>query len=383
MADMNESVSDSAIVAEPVQVPRASRTRRRLLSTLAVGVAAVVGVTAAGVGFTGAEATATGTAGGDGFCVDFTDAIGLYIGNPVTQMGMQVGTVKEISARGNHVRVTFSLDAARAYPASVKAVTRSKSLLADRSLELVGNYQSGPVLEAGHCISIDSSYTPKPISEVAGSASEFLEGLSKDGGVELQRALTGADRALDGTGEKANSMFRNAAEAARNPDGFTADIGSSIADMAPLTQEALKHWEQIMSLADQGTSVTNLGTTLFYDVAKFCRGIGWTIALMWDVWKNYGPELEQVVLDVGTPVVGMIAGNAPSWSKNLSTLTPAIGDALRDQTAASGALSVPYRAPSVKVTPEQCKALGKACTRGSNETTSVNPIDLVLKAGAK
>ena len=383
MTDTHEVVNEAGIVDEHATAASDSRKRRRLFVALAVTTAVAVGVAVTGVGFSSAEAATHGTAGGDGFCAEFTDAIGLYEGNPVTQMGLKVGTVKEITAHGPKVKVEFSLDSGRAYPADVKAVTRSKSLLADRGLELVGNYKNGPTLEPGHCISMDSSYTPKSISEVAGSASDFLKGLSNDGGLDLQRALDGADRALEGTGVMANSMFRNAALAARDPDGFTADIGSSIADMAPLTDEAVKHWEQIMSLADQGEVVSKLGASLFWDVARFCRGIGWTIALLYDVWQNYGPELEKIVLDVGTPVVEAVAGNAPTWGKSLSSLTPAIGDAMQAQTSASGALSVPYKTPSVKVTPEQCKAMGGACKRGSNETTSVNPIDLVLKAGAK
>ena len=376
---------DSAHEATPTggRLAGPDRKRRRLLvglaatTVLAVGASAVVG----GTSFGGTEEP--GTSGGEGFCVEFTDAIGLYEGNPVTQMGLKVGRVDEIVSRGTKVRVTFSLDPGRAYPADVKAVTRSKSLLADRGVELVGNYRSGPVREPGRCIGVENSYTPKPISEVAGSASEFLKGLSNDGGADLERALDGADRALDGTGAAANSMFRNAARASRDPDRFTADVGSSIGDMAPLTDQALKHWTQIMNLADRGPEVVSLGTTLFYDVAKFCRGIGWTVALMWDVWKNYGPELEKIVLGVGTPVVGMLADSAPGWNKQLSGLAPAIGDALRAQTSATGALSVPYQAPSVKVSAEQCAALGKACKRGPNATTSVNPIDLVLKGAAK
>lgn len=383
MTRSNEPAVSAPVDTEAGAVGPSGPHRRRALRALAAVVAVAVGVTATGIGLSGAATTSPGTAGGSDFCVDVTDAIGLYDGNPVTQMGLKVGTVTGIAARGSHVRITFSLDAGRAYPASVTAVTRSKSLLADRSLELVGNYRGGPTLEPSRCISLENSFTPKSISEVAGSASDFLKGLSEDGGKELQLALAGADRALDGTGTSANSMFRNAAEAARNPDAFTADIGASIADMAPLTDAALKHWSQIMSLADRGPAVTGLGTTLFYDVAKFCRGIGWTIALMWDVWKNYGPELQKIVLDVGSPVVAAIAGNAPTWGKNLSSLIPGIADALRDQTAATGALSVSYRVPSVKVSAQQCKALGNACKRGTGETTSVDPIDLVLKAGAK
>jgi len=361
---------------------RSRRTKGVLFGGLAVVVAATV-IVAATVSPAGAAGDrGEGTGGGDGFCAEFTDAIGLYPGNPVTQMGLQVGTVTEVQARGPSVRVKFSLDSGRAYPAGGQAVIRSKSLLADRSVELVGNYTSGPVLRPGECLSLRQTFTPKSISEVAGSASDFLAGLSDNGAEDLQRALTGADRALAGTGAKANAMFTNAAIAAQDPDGFTADIGSSIRDMAPLTEDALANWNTIMSLLDQGPAVAELGTTLFYDVARFCRGIGWTIALLWDVQRHYGPELKKILLDVGVPLIHEVANRLPGWSEDASTLAPGIADVLRAQSSAAGGLSIPYQRPTVKVTPQQCTALGKACTPRGNTTTSVDLMDLVLnKAG--
>jgi ABC-type transporter Mla subunit MlaD len=108
-------------------------------------IATVVTVTAVIVGTASAVvASYVSPQSSAGYCADMPDSVGLYPGNPVTQMGYQVGLVKQVRPAGDHVEVTFSLDSGRRYPADVKAVTRSKSLLADRSLELVGNYDSGP-----------------------------------------------------------------------------------------------------------------------------------------------------------------------------------------------------------------------------------------------
>ncbi|OUC77675.1 MlaD family protein [Gordonia lacunae] len=343
-------------------------SKRRLAIALGTVVVLLGVVTAVGLTSAGATGVDDGAPGGDGFCVDVIDTIGLYEGNPVTQMGIRVGTIGRIESRGSHVRITFALDPGRSYPADVKAVTRSKSLLADRSLELVGNYAGGPVLVEGRCIGVENSFTPKSISEVAASASDFLKSLSDNGGDDLETALDGADRAFARTGPQASKMFENAARAAQNPDAFVADIGSSIRDMAPLTDDAVQNWDQIMSIMNQMPSVTQLGTTLFYDVARFCRGIGWTIALMYDIQRNYGEDILWPLLH--GPVEDIIAygaRRAPELGQ-LMAMTPSVAAAMRQQESSSGALSIPYVAPTIDV--------------GGGTAAPVNALSILLqKAG--
>ncbi len=89
------------------------------------------------------------TTGGE-FCAEMPDVTGLYADNPVTQMGYRIGRVAAVQPRGDRVLVTFEIDTPpRAIPADVKAVIRSKSLLADRSLELVGELCLGSSAHRG------------------------------------------------------------------------------------------------------------------------------------------------------------------------------------------------------------------------------------------
>ncbi|MGW0039429.1 MlaD family protein [Gordonia sp. NPDC003376] len=355
---------------------RTSRRWTLALAAVLVAVLAVAGVTVARSATSGETAT-TGD-GGTGFCADMPDAIGLYVGNPVTQMGYRVGEVTSIDSAGNHVRVSFSLDDGRTFPADARAVTRSKSLLADRSLELVGNYHGGATLASGTCIPLQDSFTPKSISEITGSASDFLKALSDNGNPDLQQALDGLDKALAGTGENASRMFEQAAEAARTPDEFVANVGSAIADMAPLTDDALANWGQIMSILQQMPVVAAKGTTLFDHVAKFDRGVGWTVATVYDIQRNYGDIIWPIVNGPVKDIIALAATRSSDLAQ-LYGMVPSIAAALRDQQA-SGGLSVPYQAPGVALTAAQCAGLGVRCSGGRTDT--VNLFTLLLdKAG--
>ena len=86
------------------------------------------------------------------YCAIMPDSVGLYAGNPVTQMGYQIGKVKAITPSERDVRVDFTVTERRPLRSDVKAIIRSTSILADRSLELVGNYEAGARLPAGGCI---------------------------------------------------------------------------------------------------------------------------------------------------------------------------------------------------------------------------------------
>ncbi|MDT5304252.1 MAG: phospholipid/cholesterol/gamma-HCH transport system substrate-binding protein, partial [Mycobacterium sp.] len=64
------------------------------------------------------------------YCAIMPDSVGLYVDNPVTQMGYEIGKVSSITPSALSVRVDFSVDEQRALPANVKAVIRSTSILA-------------------------------------------------------------------------------------------------------------------------------------------------------------------------------------------------------------------------------------------------------------
>ncbi|MDR3664761.1 MAG: MCE family protein [Mycobacterium sp.] len=90
----------------------------------------------------------------------FQDAVGLYVGNAVSVLGMQVGKVDSVESKGDHVEVTMDIDRKVPIPSDVTAVTVSASLLTDRHIELTPPYTGGPKLADGDLIGLGNTKTP-------------------------------------------------------------------------------------------------------------------------------------------------------------------------------------------------------------------------------
>ncbi|MEZ0365019.1 MlaD family protein [Mycobacterium sp. pUA109] len=178
------------------------------------------------------------TAGGsaaDSYCALLPDAVGLYVDNPVTQMGYQIGKVKKVTPGATNVQVDFSVSDTRPLPNDVKAVIRSTSVLADRALELVGNYEFGPKLEPGQCIPLDRSVTPKSISQVVESANNFVQGINPEESTNIGDALREIDQATQNTGPAVNQILTTAARLLDNPDQSISDLRSIVGNVAQLS----------------------------------------------------------------------------------------------------------------------------------------------------
>lgn len=169
------------------------------------------------------------------FCAIMSDSVGLYAGNPVTKMGYKIGTIESITPRDTSVEIRFTIKEGWPIPRDVKAVTRSTSILADRSLELVGNYSSGPRLVASQCIPRSHTFTPLSLSQAIGSATNFVNGINPDGSTNIKDALRGVYAAAKGNGPALNRLLTTSSSLLNSPDQAIADIGSIVRNIAQLT----------------------------------------------------------------------------------------------------------------------------------------------------
>ena len=169
------------------------------------------------------------------YCAIMPDSIGLYVGNPVTQMGYPIGKVTSIAASSTDVRVEFSVTDGRTLPRDVRAVIRSASLLADRALELVGNYESGLQLNRGQCVPLGRSLTPKSLSEVIGSTTDFVNSINPDGSTNIAGAVGGLNHLMQGNGAAANQLLTSSSALLDSPDRAISDMASIVTNLADLT----------------------------------------------------------------------------------------------------------------------------------------------------
>jgi hypothetical protein len=238
------------------------------------------------------------------------DSVGLYVGNPITQMGYPVGKITAVTPSTNDVRVDFTLTVNRPLPAEVKAVTRSTSILADRSLELVGNYVAGRRLAFGDCVPLGRSTTPKSLSEVIGSATNFLDSINPAGSTNVADSVGGIDRALSNNGAAIGRLLTTSSAVLDSPDQAISDLGSITMNLAELTStlnEIKGPLKQVLLDAQQTTPDMAFAVT---GGNKIFVGEIPIITMISDLETQLGPNETQQTLDAAEYALRKLSAHA-------------------------------------------------------------------------
>jgi phospholipid/cholesterol/gamma-HCH transport system substrate-binding protein len=300
------------------------------------------------------------------YCAIMPDATGLYIANPVTQMGYQIGKVTAITPGMRNVRVDFTVTERR-LPQDVKAVLRSSSVLADRSLELVGNYSSGPELAANGCIPLDRAFTPKSLSETIGAATDLINSINPADSNNVGDVVKGVDQTLQNQGVGINHLVTTASTLLNSPDQAIGDIGSSIQNLAQLTT-TFKDLEPTLKGVLQDVDQAGPGVVgVLNDGDGVIQGLISLIPAAADLESQLGGEIQQT-LDSVSVVVRKLSPRAPYYA-SLLNVTPRLINGLGNfivsrQNSGAAALTIRYRPPLYRIrTPDgafQCGYMNAA-----------------------
>ncbi len=147
----------------------------------------------------------------------FDSASGLYEGNEVAVLGMPVGKITRITAKGGYVEVDFTVDRHVKVPAAAQAVTVSTSILTDRQIELTPPYRGGPTLQNHDTIGLPRTKTPVEFSSVLNVLDKVTKSLEGDGhgGGPVADVLNGGAEVVQGNGEKIKAALGELAKALR------------------------------------------------------------------------------------------------------------------------------------------------------------------------
>ena len=246
------------------------------------------------------------------YCATLPDAVGLYVGNPVTQMGYPLGTVDKITARPTTVQVDFSVSDSRPLPKDVKVVIRSDSILADRALELVGNYESGPRLDTGDCVPLSRSATPKSLSEVIGSTDTFLNGINPQNSSNVGDVVNNLAAASRDVGPSVNAILTTTSRLLDNPDAQISDLGSITNNLAIVSKTLVELRDPMKQILNDSVITTpdiregmSGAKLVINDLEKF-------LVMAGDVETHAGEAL-QLTLDAVSDVVRINTPHAPGW----------------------------------------------------------------------
>ena len=280
------------------------------------------------------------------YCAIMPDSVGLYVGNPVTQMGYQIGKVQKIAPGPTSTRVDFTLSDSESLPADVKAVIRSASILADRALEMVGNYDGGPELRPDQCVPLGRSMTPKSLSQTLDAANTFINGMTPQDSTNLQDVVAQSDRALANNGEGISRLLSASSRLLDNPDQAVSDLTAIVQNLADLTDMMVADQPMLSQMVRDGVVTMPYIEDTVTGTRDFVGPLEPVVTAMTDFATHITDEL-QLTLDTFSDVIRINTPHARGIASLLDPLPWWINTAANHVN--NHVFSMSYRPPLYRV----------------------------------
>ncbi|MBL1078950.1 MCE family protein [Nocardia sp. 2] len=332
-------------------------------------------------------------------CAEFRDAVGLYPGNKVTMLGIQIGNVEEIEPRAEGVLVRMTVDRAVRLPQRLGAVTIANSIVTDRRVELGPAYSGGGTFDYRGCIPQDRTKTPVGFTEAmraVANLSEDLTGKPNDAPLQQQEPNVLGD-SLQRIAQQVHDNATPLNGAVRN---LSEILGDSAAGANYLLGAILKEFRKISENLDQGVSDGDFLIAAVTDALNIVNRMGPDlVGIVGDIATWVPPIANLIVykwgrlimlgLDGFMPVLFQILGHTGNVVDLLESVPEGVRGALRlfDQNLGAGRLQ--YVPPSFRVDPALARdvcAMAKPwyppCDRqfAEGETVDLGLVQLMLSA---
>jgi phospholipid/cholesterol/gamma-HCH transport system substrate-binding protein len=196
------------------------------------------------------------------FTAYFANANGLYTGDEVRILGVEVGTVEAIDPQPDRTKVTFSVDKQYSVPADARAAILSPSLVSARAIQLVPAYSGGPKLAPGANIPQDRTAVPVEWDDFRQQLEKLTASLqpTTPGGVSAVGEFVNTAAAnLRGQGETARDTVLKLSQAVSALGDHSTDIFSTVRNLQLLVS-ALSSSSDL--LADFNTNLADISTVL-------------------------------------------------------------------------------------------------------------------------
>lgn len=377
---------------------RIRATVRRLGTRMAAAVIVVVVVTVAAAAVVGAKLVMPKvSANTREMCAEFPDAVGLYPGNKVTLLGIEVGAVTAIRNEPGHVRVDFTVPADLALPADVGAVTYSESIVTDRHVELTKAYDGGATFTGPACIPLQSTRTPIGVSETYSAVEDLTHAIlspengqppSEAPGVKaINDALGATNHSLQGTGPSLSQTLRNLVTMIGDPYKADADYGQLLVNSEIITSGWLKHWDTFAEVVKTLPDTVELIEGLSSNFASALEHLIHLLPTLIEALDRFAPRVYHNITDKLMPwITDLLNAYTPHIVSFINSLPPAINWLSDIYEPAWGTHNITYVPPRVAISPTQagaiCAELRERNTPGSEAAcaphTASDPVTLGL-----
>jgi phospholipid/cholesterol/gamma-HCH transport system substrate-binding protein len=300
-------------------------------------------------------------------CAEFTDAVGLYPGNKVALLGIEVGSMSTIVNKPDHVEVDFTVRADLDLPADVGAVTYSQSIVTDRHIELTKPYTGGPKFTGPGCIKLKSTKTPISVSETFAAIGNLTDSIlgsqpgqdpSKAPGVQaINDSLTAASRSLEGTGPGINKTMRNLVTMLADPYKADADYRQLFENSEILTSDFLMNWDSFSSVIRTLPITTKLMEGLSDNFGAALAHVSHLLPILVEAINRFGPRIYEKFDDRFSRLRDVLNRHSPAIIAMINSW-PQFSHWIADIYEPSwGTHNVTYIPPQVSISPSQAGAI--------------------------
>lgn len=215
---------------------------RRLIS--AFSIVALLGGGSAAVRFAQADSPASSFT----IIADVEKAPNLFVGGRVMVRGVEVGEISKVTPRADGVRLTIEIDEGIRVPADAQLSVIPITIIADRYVQLVPAYSSGPLMRDGDHITMDRTSVPAELDEVLTQLRDLVDAFGRKPGQKLSplaRLVNAADSALAGRARTLASTLDSSASVLSNLAASQSDI-----------QELVRNLDQVfLALANRSSEI--------------------------------------------------------------------------------------------------------------------------------
>ncbi|MFC4001583.1 MCE family protein [Prauserella oleivorans] len=318
----------------------------------------------------------------------FPSAIGLYVGNSVRVLGVDMGEVTKVEPQGERVRVEMTYDREVPIPADAQAIIVAPSLVSDRYVQFAPAYTGGPRLENGATIPMDRTSVPLEIDELAESLSRVSESLGPKGANEhgsLSELLDTTAANLDGNGRALNETITKLGQAAGTLSGNSGDLFKTVENLAQLSTTLASSDDQVREFEGQLAEVSSFLEGEKDNLAATVRHLGTTLYSVKDFIESNRGRIKSNV-DKLASVTRVLVDQRAALAETLDIAPLALSNLVHSYNASSGTLDARPNMNELtqpplamicgllKQTPEALDAVGQLCDSVAGIVEGVVPL---------
>ncbi|GAA5153382.1 MCE family protein [Amycolatopsis dongchuanensis] len=270
----------------------------------------------------------------------FPSAVGLYVGNSVRVLGVEMGTITSVQPMGNQVRVDMEYDRSVAIPADAQAAIIAPSLVSDRYVQLAPAYTGGKVIAEGATIPLDRTAVPIEVDDLYASLNKISQDLGPNGlnaNGSLSDLLTTLAKNFDGNGQSLHDTITKLSQLSTTLSGNKNDLFATITNLADFSQTLANSDTQVRQFESKLADVSGYLAGEKDNLAATVQQLGTTLGMVQQFIDSHHDKLRTNVDNLAS-VTKVLVDQRSALAQILDVAPVGLGNVINAYNGSSGTL---------------------------------------------